>query len=54
MAVDAWDLNSSDNWYDFIVTSAEDPAFLDGSPGTARTAGRAAAIPALGRQARQS
>jgi phospholipase C len=54
MAVDAWDLNSSDNWYDFSVTSAEDPAFLRRFAGHGEDGRPSRSDPALGRQARQS
>jgi phospholipase C len=50
-AIDAWDLRSSDNWYDFIVTSAEDPAFLRRFAGHGEDGRPSRSDPALGRQA---
>jgi phospholipase C len=49
--VDPWDLASSQNWYDFTVTSAHDPRFERRIAGHGEDGRPSVSDPAFGRQA---
>ena len=50
-ATDAWDLRSSRNWYDFVVTCAEAPSFRRRFAGHGEDGKPSVSDPLLGRQA---
>jgi phospholipase C len=50
-AIDAWDLKSSHNWYDLVVTCPEAPGFQRRLAGHGENGKPSVSDPLLGRQA---